>query len=259
MCVAIPRFNVLGVGFHAMNLAIARQAILDAVANQRKGYVCLSTVHSVGEARRDPALRHILNHAFLNTTDGMPLVWLGRHHLGPQVERVYGPDLMLALLEATRDGQVTHYFYGGAPGVAEALRARLEKRFPGVRIVGVESPPFRPLHAAEQRALQERVAATAPDLFWVGLGAPKQDRFMAEYLPQLPTIMMLGVGAAFDFHSGRVRQAPRWMQRSGLEWLFRLGSEPRRLWRRYLVYNPLFVGRVALQLTRLRRYPLTET
>jgi N-acetylglucosaminyldiphosphoundecaprenol N-acetyl-beta-D-mannosaminyltransferase len=253
----IPRFNVLGVSVCAMNLSIATQAILAAARERRKGYVCVTGVHGITEAQNDSAFRQILNRSFLNTTDGMPLVWLAKHHVGGScIERVYGPDLMLEIFEATCDGSVSHFFYGGAPGVAEDLKANLEACFPGVRVVGTYCPPFRPLSAEEEADLAAKVRETKPDLMWIGLSTPKQERFMSEYLPKLDVTVMLGVGAAFDFHSGRVRQAPRWIQRSGFEWLYRLCSQPRRLGRRYLINNPLFVARIALQLTGLRKYDL---
>jgi N-acetylglucosaminyldiphosphoundecaprenol N-acetyl-beta-D-mannosaminyltransferase len=253
----IPRFNVLGVSVCAMNLSIATQAILAAARERQKGYVCVTGVHGITEAQNDSAFRQILNRSFLNTTDGMPLVWLAQHHVGGSfIERVYGPDLMLELFEATRDGSVSHFFYGGAPGVAEDLKTKLEERFPGVRIVGTYCPPFRPLDAEEEASLAAKIRETMPDLMWIGLSTPKQERFMSEYLPKLDVTVMLGVGAAFDFHSGRVRQAPRWIQRSGFEWLYRLCSQPRRLARRYLINNPLFVARIALQLSGLRKYDL---
>jgi N-acetylglucosaminyldiphosphoundecaprenol N-acetyl-beta-D-mannosaminyltransferase len=253
----IQRFNVLGVSVCAMNLSIATQAILEAVRDRRKGYVCVTGVHGVTEAQEDGSFRQILNRAFLNTTDGMPLVWLGKHQIGGSwIERVYGPDLMLELFGATRDGSVRHFFYGGAPGVADELKGKLEARFPGVNICGTYCPPFRPLNADEEAELEMKVREAKPDLIWVGLSTPKQERFMAEYLPKLDATLMLGVGAAFDFHSGRVRQAPRWIQRSGFEWLYRLCSQPRRVARRYLINNPLFLVRIALQLSGLRKFPL---
>lgn len=252
----LPRFNVLGVSLCAMNLRLAAAAVLEAVRARRKGYVCVTGVHGVTEAQNDPAFRRILNTAFLNTTDGMPLVWLGRREHGPAINRVYGPDLMLELFAATQRGEATHFLYGGAPGVAEELKAKLETRFPGVQIVGTFTPPFRPLDPAEEAALIALVREKKPDLMWIGLSTPKQERFMADYLPKLDTTVMLGVGAAFDFHSGRARQAPRWIQRSGFEWLYRLCSDPRRLARRYLVNNPLFLWRIAGQLLGLKQYPL---
>lgn len=237
-------FDVLGVRMSALTLPLATEAILAAAREKRPGYVCVTGVHGIMEAQRDPALREILNAAFLNTTDGMPLVWLGRRAVGPWVDRVYGPDLMLEVFAAALPVGGTHFLYGGAPGVAEKLQARLEQRFPGTRIVGTFCPPFRPLDAGEEAALAAQVAAAKPDFFWVGLSTPKQEKFMHTYLPKLQTAVMLGVGAAFDFHAGTARQAPRWMQRSGLEWLFRLAMEPRRLGRRYLVNNPLFVWKL---------------
>ena len=239
-----------------MNLPIAVGAVLEAARLRWKGYICVTGVHGVTEAQSDDGFRRILNAAFLNTTDGMPLVWLGRHFVGPEVDRVYGPDFMLEMFAATQNSPFRHFFYGGAPGVVETLKASLEARFPGVQIVGTYTPPFRPLNAEEETALVAQVRETQPDMMWVGLSTPKQERFMAAYLPKLDVTLMAGVGAAFDFHSGRVRQAPRWIQRSGLEWFYRMCCEPRRLARRYLVNNPLFVARLAAQLTGLRKYPL---
>lgn len=250
----LQRSNVLGIGISIINLDTALAAIADAVAARRKGYICVTGVHGVTEAQEDPAFRRILNGAFLNTPDGMPMVWMSKLTGFRGIDRVYGPDLMLKVFEWSQTSGCRHFFYGGAPGVAEELKARLTARFPGVQVVGTYCPPFRPLDAAEQAALTAQVAAARPDMLWVGLSTPKQERFMAEYLPRLDATLMVGVGAAFDFHAGRVKQAPRWMQRSGLEWFYRLCSEPKRLWKRYLRNNPLFVGRAFCQLTGLRRY-----
>ena len=252
----IVRFNVLGILVSGMNLQMATEEMLEAVRTRRKGYICVRDVHGIALAQRDAGFRAILNAAFLNTPDGMPLVWLGRHYVGPQVDRVYGPDLMLAVFQATQHTSCRHFFYGGAPGVAEELKTKLVARFPGVTVCGTYSPPFRPLNAEEEAAAITLIAERKPDIIWVGLSTPKQERFMAEYLPKLDTTLMVGVGAAFDFHSGRVRQAPRWIQRSGFEWLYRMCCEPRRLGRRYLVNNPLFLWRIAGQLLGLKKYPL---
>ena len=246
------RYNVLGVGVSALTLAQARDLVLVARGARQLGYVCVTPVHAVDEAQRDPAFRKILNESFLTTPDGMPLVWLAP----AGVERVYGPDLMLAVCDAGRASGLRHYFYGGAPGVAELLREKLSARFPGLEIVGTFAPPYRPLTADELTALRADVTRTRPDIIWVGLGTPKQERFMAEHWRTLDAGLLIGVGAAFDFHSGRISQAPRWMQRSGLEWLFRLGTEPRRLAPRYLKTNPLFVLRVLAQKTGLKKYPM---
>ena len=240
----------------AMNLDIATQAVIEACAARRKGYVCVTGVHGITEAQSDAAFRRILNNAFLNTCDGMPLVWEGRRACGAWVDRVYGPDLMLRIMEATRDGRFTHYFYGGAPGVADHLSAAMEQRFPGVRIIGTHCPPFRPLDETERSALIAEIVERKPDLFWVGLSTPKQERFMAEYLPLLDTTVMFGVGAAFDFHTGRMKEAPRWMMRCGLQWIHRLYSDPKRLWRRYGIIVPSYLFRIFLQRSGLRKYPV---
>ena len=251
-----PRVNVLGVGVSAINPAVALARIARALKTKTKGYICVTGVHGVSEAQNDPAFRAILNRSFLNTPDGVPLVWVGRFQGFRGMARVYGPDLMLAVCGCTGSGGYTHFLYGGVEGVTAELRRRLEARFPGIKIVGTYTPPFRPLNAPEAEDLMRRVAAARPDIVWVGLSTPKQEQFMAEYWQKLDTTLMFGVGAAFDFHAGRVPQAPRWMQPCGLEWLYRLGCEPRRLWRRYLKNNPLFVLRLLSQLTGLRRYPL---
>lgn len=252
----IPRYNVQGIGISALSLAQTRDLVLTVRGQKHRGYISTCTVHGVGEARRDPEYRRLLNASWLTTPDGMPLVWLA-HRAGHQkVTRVYGPDLMLAVCDAGRASGLRHFFYGGDPGVAAALQVSLENRFPGLQVVGTHCPPYRPLTEQEFSAFQQQVAACRPDVIWVGLGTPKQDRFMAATWKQLDAGVMIGVGAAFDFLSGRKKQAPRWMQRSGLEWLFRLGQEPGRLAYRYLVYNPLFLLRAGAQLTGMKKYPL---
>jgi len=251
-----PRVNVLGVGLSVVNLDSALDAIAAALGARIPGYVCVTGVHGVMEAQDDPALRDILNHAFLNTPDGMPMVWMGRLHGYGQMNRVYGPDLMLLVAGSAKTRGYTHFLYGGAEGVAQQLQRNLEIKFPGIKIIGTYTPPFRPLTAIEEADLVQILNDKRPDMIWVGLSTPKQEKFMAYFRGRLNATLMFGVGAAFDFHAGRVRQAPFWMQRSGLEWLFRLCCEPRRLWRRYFRNNPLFVFRVCCQLTGLRKYPL---
>ncbi|MBD2019678.1 WecB/TagA/CpsF family glycosyltransferase, partial [Leptolyngbya sp. FACHB-36] len=172
--------------------------------------------------------------------DGMPLVW-GLRWLGvPRQSRVYGPDLMLGLCQRAAREQIPIYLYGGAPAVLERLRSNLEEWFPGLAIAGTHAPPFRSLTPAEDAADIEQIRASGAAIVFVGLGCPKQERWMAQHHGRLPAVMV-GVGAAFDFHSGRVSQAPRWMMARGLEWLYRLLKEPQRLWRRYLIYNPAFI------------------
>ncbi len=251
------RVNVLGIGISALNLQSALAEVAEAIRARRKGYICVTGVHGVMEAQSDGAFRGILNNAFLCTPDGMPMVWLGKMNGHSQMRRVYGPDLMLDICAWSEANPCRHFFFGGAPGVATLLAEKLKERFPKMEIAGSYTPPFRPLSPEEQKELQEMVRAAKPDIMWIGLSTPKQERFMAEYLPKLDTTLMIGVGAAFDFLSGRVKQAPRWMQRSGLEWFYRLCSEPKRLAGRYFKNNPLFVAKVAMQISGLKKYPLT--
>jgi N-acetylglucosaminyldiphosphoundecaprenol N-acetyl-beta-D-mannosaminyltransferase len=250
------RCNVLGVGISVLNLDLAITEVASALEQKAKGYVCVTGVHGVSEAQQDPAFRSVLNRSFLNTPDGMPMVWMGRLQGFRQMGRVYGPDLMLKVCEYTAARGYSHFLYGGATGVADELKSRLTSRFPGLRIVGTYTPPFRPLTSVELGGLIDHVRGLRPDIFWVGLSTPKQEQFMARHWQDLEATLFFGVGAAFDFHAGRVRQAPRFMQRAGLEWFFRLACEPRRLWKRYLKNNPLFLWRAFGQLTGIRRYEL---
>src|SRR5688500_12566839 len=214
----VSRYNVLGVGISTLTLAETRDIVLGTRGALRRGYICLGTAHGLTEAQRDPELRRSYNESLLTTPDGMPLVWLGP----TGVERVYGPDLMLAVCDAGRSCGLRHYLFGGNPGVAEDLRDKLQSRFRGLEIVGAFTPPYRELDLDEFKALQLDVARTRPDVIWVGLSSPKQEKFMSRSWRELNAGVLIGVGAAFDFHSGRIRQAPRWIQRSGFEWLFRL-------------------------------------
>ena len=250
------RVNVLGVGVSVLNLDTAVAAIADAIRSRRKGYICVTGVHGVMEAQNDPVFRKILNGAFLCTPDGMPMVWMGKIRGHSEMRRVYGPDLMLDVCAWSEENPCRHFFYGGAAGVAEVLAEKLKARFPKLEIAGTFTPPFRRFIAEEEKQFVEMVSAAKPDILWVGLSTPKQEKFMAEFLPKLDVTLMIGVGAAFDFHSGRVKQAPRWMQRSGLEWFYRLRQEPRRLAKRYFRNNPLFALQIAGQLCGLKKYPL---
>lgn len=250
------RANILGVGISAINMNIALDIIERWIVKRDPHYVCVTPVHSVMDCQSDPELRCIQNASGMTTPDGMPLVWLSRLKGFHHVDRVYGPDLMLALCERSVARGYRHFFYGGADGVPERLAANLQRRFPGLRVVGTYSPPFCPLPSAEDEAIVRMINRTDPDVVWVGLGSPKQERWMAAHVGRVTAPVLIGVGAAFDFHAGLKKQAPRWMQRSGLEWFFRLFTEPRRLWRRYLINNPLFVALVLSQALGLRRYSL---
>jgi len=241
------RVDVLGVEVSAIDMGQALAVIQGWIARRERQYVCVTGVHGVMESQRDPELRRIHNTAGLVTPDGMPLVWLARRAGFHHVDRVYGPDLMLACCELSVQHGYRHFFYGGAPGVPERLADRLVKRLPGLRVVGTFSPPFRSAGAAESDDVIQHINAAGADIVWVGLSTPKQERWMHVHRGRLAAPVLIGVGAAFDFLAGTKRQAPRWMQRSGLEWLFRLGQEPRRLWRRYSYNNLRFIAGILRQ------------
>jgi len=253
---AYPRANVLGVGIHAVNMASAVKTIANAVASGARGYVCATGVHGVMEAQHDAALRAIFARALMVVPDGMPTVWMGHLQGLRHMHRVFGPDLMLAVIGDGALQGCSHFLYGGDRGVAQQLEASLRRKFPAVQICGTYTPPFRPLDETERAHLRQTIDRLRPDIVWVGLSTPKQERFMAEYQPLLQTRVMIGVGAAFDFHTGRLKDSPGWIKQLGLQWLHRLLQEPRRLWKRYLVNNPAFLLNALLQLTQVRKYNL---
>ena len=248
----IPRVDILGVGVSAIDMEMALAEIGAWIQEREHHYVCVTGVHGVMESQADPELLRIHNASGLTTPDGMPLVWAGHRAGAHQMRRVYGPDLMLALCEAAAAAGWRSYFYGGKAGVPERLAERLRTRFPALEVAGTWSPPFRPLTPDEDEALVERINATHPDLVWVGLSTPKQERWMAAHVDRLEAPVLLGVGAAFDLVGGTLPQAPIWMQRHGLEWAYRLFREPRRLWRRYLRNNPRFVWAILRNPPRMR-------
>lgn len=256
---AVPtknRANVLGVGVHAIDLPTAASIIESAVQEGTKGYVCVTGVHGVMVAQSDPEFRDILNHALLVTPDGMPTVWVGRLQGNSDMKRVFGPDLMLEVCRRSAGNGVRHFLYGGNPGVADELAERLRRMFPGIEVVGTFTPPFRPLVPSEKLALEAQLESALPDIIWVGLSTPKQEKFMAANFRRFSCKIMIGVGAAFDIHTGHVKDAPQWIKDAGLQWAHRLCQEPRRLWKRYLLNNSAFLAALSLQLIGLRRYPL---
>jgi N-acetylglucosaminyldiphosphoundecaprenol N-acetyl-beta-D-mannosaminyltransferase len=253
-----PRVNILGVGVTALNMETALNETESLLQRGERGYVCVTGVHGIMEAQSDERFRDILNRSFLTTPDGMPTVWLGRVvHGFKHMSRVYGPDYMLGLCERSVAQGYRHFLYGGKPGVADELAAELTRRFPGLKIVGTYTPPFRPLTPGEEDDLREQLKASRAEILWCGLSTPKQERFMAAYSSRLPVKLMVGVGAAFDLLSGNLEEAPDWMKKSGLQWLFRLFKEPKRLWRRYLLNNPRFTWLTFLQLTGLKGFRLS--
>jgi N-acetylglucosaminyldiphosphoundecaprenol N-acetyl-beta-D-mannosaminyltransferase len=249
------QFGVLGVRINAVQtLKVVGQ--IQKWIRERDGChsVAAADMHCIVEAQRDPSFKNILNATDMVVPDGMPLVWLGRRKGHILRRRVYGPDLLLAFCEESAGLGYRHFFYGGEPGVAERLAESLKIRFPGLNVVGTCSPPFRSLSAEEDAEMVEMISRAAPDVLWVGLGAPKQEHWMHEHKDRLTVPALVGVGAAFDLLSGRRKQAPRWMREHGFEWFFRLLQEPRRLWRRYLVFGSQFIAYVILDSLRLRNF-----
>ena len=244
------KVDVLGIGITPATIALAADEIERWIAEDTPDYVCVTGMHGVVEAQSDPALRDVHNAAGMVVPDGMPMVWAS-HRVGiPWAERCYGPDLMLEMCRRAAVTGHRFYFYGGAEGTPERLRDRLVEQFPGLQVVGLHSPPFRPLTPEEDEAILDEIHASGADIVWVGLSTPKQERWMAAHAGRLRATA-IGVGAAFDFHAGNVSQAPSWMQRAGLEWFYRLIQEPRRLFVRYAVGIPTFVLGIARRRPRL--------
>ena len=259
----IPRNNVLGVGISALDLALAQDVIFKAVEEDGfHGFITVTGVHGVVEAQKSEELKRIHNRSFLSTPDGMPMVWLGKLNGFSEMDRVYGPELMLEIVEESSKRDLKHYFFGGAEGVAEKLKIKLCEKFKGVEVVGINSPPFRPMNEEEENELYQELQRLKPHFFWVGLSTPKQERFMYNFLQKYSDLtnswghgmVMIGVGAAFDFHTGIVRQAPYWIQRSGFEWLFRVFQDPKRLRKRYVHCISYFLPRIISQLSNIKRY-----
>lgn len=250
----IRRANILGVEISAIDMSQAIGFLAGAISARARDYVCVVPAHTVMDCRRDPDLRAIVNAAGLATPDGMSIVWLLRLHGHRNSRRVYGPDLVSEACRSSAGSNWRHFFLGGVPGVADEMARRLAARTPGLTIVGTLSPPFRKLTTKEDDELVESVNRAEPDIVWVGLGSPKQERWMAEHRDRLNAPVLIGVGAAFDYISGSKRQAPRWIRQAGLEWLFRWLSEPIRLTPRYGRY-PLFVLLAVAQAAGLYRCP----
>jgi N-acetylglucosaminyldiphosphoundecaprenol N-acetyl-beta-D-mannosaminyltransferase len=249
-----PCANVLGIEVEALDMELALARVAEILLSGCKGYVCSIDVHGVMEALRDATLATVFSNAAINVPDGMPTAWVGRLQGHRRMQRVAGPDLMFEVFRRKEFAGYSHFLYGGEDGVAEHLAACLRRNFPKTRIVGTFTPPFRDLTEHEEKELFARIDHSRPDIIWVGIGTPKQDRFMYRYLPRLKTQLMFGVGAAFNFHTGRIQDSPAWVKRAGLQWVHRLIQEPRRLGPRYLRNNPAFLWHIALQLTGLRTY-----
>lgn len=237
----VPATRVLEVPISTINMNVAVRTILDWIEHRNAHYVCVRDVHGIMRAQEDPALMAIHNGAGLITPDGMPLAWTLKARGYRDAGRVCGADLVAALCRASVSLGTRHYLYGGKPGVAERMATTLTETFPGLQVIGSSTPPFRALTPEEDEAVVAQISLMRPDVVWVGLSTPKQEYWMRDHVARIPGATLVGIGAAFDFYAGDVKRAPRWMHSSGLEWLHRLVSEPRRLWRRYLVLAPKFV------------------
>lgn len=258
------RSNILGVGISILTPARAVDLFFAAArAAGHTGYVTVTGVHGVVESLDDPELKKIHNQSFISTPDGIPMVWASRWQGFHPIEQTCGPDFMPAVMKHSAPTGERHFLWGGGPGVVDTLKQKLESKYPGVQIVGTVSPPFRPLNEQEEEELVREIEDKRPHFFWVGLSTPKQERFMAHFLNKYRDRLtfadqgftMFGVGAAFDFQAGLVKECPRWLRGSGLEWFYRMCKDPKRLARRYLRNNPRFIYHLLLQHTDLRSYP----
>ncbi len=241
---------LLGVKVSKVSPIKARTQIFQWIKEKQRTYVCVAPVSTLVDAQHDSAYADVINAAGMVTPDGMPVVWLAKAKGCADIERTYGPNLMLSLCQ---EAGVKHFFYGGTEAVLENLKIKLKQRNPSMDIVGSYAPDFSPHAKVESSAIIDMINASQPDIIWVALGSPKQDFWMSYNRAYLNAPVLMGVGAAFDFLSGTKSQAPRWIQQSGLEWLFRLCCEPKRLWRRYLVGNTLFIFYILKSLLRERK------
>jgi N-acetylglucosaminyldiphosphoundecaprenol N-acetyl-beta-D-mannosaminyltransferase len=248
----MAKVSLLGVPTDAQTFEIAIATLLKWAQPPGMRYVSTCPVYTIMMCVDDPAVMAAVSGAAMAAADGMPVVWMQRRRGHPEAERVYGPDVMLALCEHGVPAGLGHFLLGGAPGVPQRLAEKLHARFPGLNIAGAHSPPFSDQLDAPDPALVALLNDSGANVIWVGLGSPKQDLWMALYRPLLRAPLLIGVGAAFDMLAGVKRQAPAWMRGIGLEWLFRLAQEPGRLGKRYLVHNPRFVWRVVLEELALR-------
>lgn len=246
--------NVLGIPVHATTLTKAASTIVELCRHQAPATVAIAAVHSVVDAQDNADAKGAMSNATLCVPDGVPLVWLLRlcGHRG--ITRVFGPDLMLEVSSRLARTEYPVFYLGGAPGVAEELASRLEHMHPGLKTAGVCCPPFRELDETEKNQIADRINDSGAKIVWIGLGSPKQERWMAEFQSRVTSSVLIGVGAAFDYNTGRLSRAPSWMQNFALEWLYRLIQEPGRLWRRYLRNNPLFLWYILCQWLGLKTF-----
>jgi N-acetylglucosaminyldiphosphoundecaprenol N-acetyl-beta-D-mannosaminyltransferase len=251
-----PRANILGVGVDAVDMDGALRTIERHLMSDRKGYVCAVGVHGILESLRSDELKRAYAESTINVPDGAPTVWVGRLQGFRRMDHVTGPALMREVFQRGEFSPYSHFFYGGKPGVAQELAATMLQEYPWTRVAGTYTPPFRELIEHEERDVVTMINAVRPDIIWVGISTPRQDLWMRRILPLLQTRLMFGVGAAFDFYTGRIRECAPWVKRAGLHWLHRLAQDPKRLWRRN-VSNTAFLWHIALQLSGAREYPMS--
>jgi N-acetylglucosaminyldiphosphoundecaprenol N-acetyl-beta-D-mannosaminyltransferase len=237
----IKRYDVIGCKITRITLDNAVRSLLCMVNSGCGGYICFANVHSTVTARNDADVLAALDKSAMTLPDGKPLYWIGKIMNLEGVDQISGPDFMITMLAQSLNSRLRHYFIGSTGETLERLVAEIRRRFPDVAVVGWQSPPFRALTADEEESIMRGVLESGADLVWVGLGAPKQELWMRKHAERLKPAVLLGVGAAFDFHAGRVRRAPPWARAAGFEWLYRLLREPRRLWKRYAITNAMFI------------------
>lgn len=254
----ITRCPVLGVEISAVNIPRAVAQIDRWIENRQPNYVCITGVHGVMESQGNVELKKIHNKAGMATPDGMPMVWINRLRGNSNVRRVYGPDLMRAICKEGVAKGHKHFLYGGGDGLADLLAQKLREAYPGIQIVGTYTPPFKPLTPQEDRKIIDIINASGADIVWVGLSTPKQEYWMSSHVGKVDAPVMVGVGAAFDFLAGLKKQAPPWMQKIGMEWFYRMVSEPKRLWKRYCKNNPLFCLYLAMEMLGLKDFRLAK-
>jgi N-acetylglucosaminyldiphosphoundecaprenol N-acetyl-beta-D-mannosaminyltransferase len=245
--------NVLGVRVNPLDLEQALDRVADFLRRRVKGYICAVSVHGVLEALTDVHVANAFMDAAMVIPDGRPMVWVGRVQGHRGIRQVTGPDLMCAIFNRPEFAGHSHFFYGGKPGVADELAQMWMEKFPGTRIAGTYTPPFRDLTRSEERSFIGLLNDRKPDIIWIGISTPRQELFMRRVVPHLHHGLLFGVGAAFDFHTGRIRDCAPWIKRIGFQWLHRLLQDPRRLWKRNL-RNATFLWHIALQLTGLKKY-----
>lgn len=248
----IDKFYILEVGISAINMSDACLTVEEAVLKKQKKYICVCPVSTIMECKGNREVFNSVNQADLVTPDGMPIVWIGRLLGFKDIRRVYGPELMLKICDISVKKGYRSYLYGSSDYVLNKMKEKLNKKYPGLIISGSFSPPFRQISRDEDNEIIDKINGSNSDIVWVGLGSPKQDLWMREHRDKINTPVLIGVGAAFDFLAGVKPQAPVWIRNIGFEWLFRLVTEPKRLWHRYLIKYPLFIYYLFLDLFKGR-------